>query len=163
MSKTGKTPPRRPPATRRETGPQREDATPTLNRSHIQGFVAGCMASLVVGIGIIKSANEAPVALQNPESPPVEIETGPRFDFYTVLPNQELDLNSGIEPASLENSGQRAGSGRCQRYILQVGSFRQQSPIAGCPCGPLRRGDTATRLQLALLGLEAPISAEPSR
>ena len=104
MSKAGKTSPRRPPATRRETGPQREDATPTLNRSHIQGFVAGCMASLVVGIGIIKSGNEAPVALQNPESPPVEIETGPRFDFYTVLPNQELDLNSGIEPASLENT-----------------------------------------------------------
>ena len=91
MTKPGKTPPRRPPATRREAGPQREDTTPTLNRSHIQGFVAGCMASLVVGIGIMKSGNEAPVALQNPESPPVEIETGPRFDFYTVLPNQELE------------------------------------------------------------------------
>ena len=98
MTKAGKTPPRRPPATRREAGPQREDATPTLDRSHIQGFVAGCMAGLVVGMGIMRSGNEAPAALQNPESPQFEIETGPRFDFYTVLPNQELDLNSEIEP-----------------------------------------------------------------
>ena len=145
MTKAGKPPPRRPPATRREAGPQREDATPTLNRSHIQGFVAGCMASLVVGIGIIKSGNEAPVALQNPESPPVEIETGPRFDFYTVLPNQELDLNSGIEPASLENTE----SDQTQ-YILQVGSFRQQDDA------DRRRGE------LALLGLEATIESGDS-
>ena len=75
MTKAGKTPPRRPSATRRETSPQREDATPTLNRSHIQGFVAGCVASLVVGIGIVKSGNEAALAVHDTESPPAEIET----------------------------------------------------------------------------------------
>ena len=142
MTKAGKTPPRRPPATRRETGPQGEDATPTLTRSHIQGFVAGCTASLVVSIGIMKSDNEAPTALQNTESPRVEIETGPRFDFYTVLPNQELNLNSGIEPASLENSEPDQ-----TQYILQVGSFRQQDDA------DRRRGE------LALLGLEATIES----
>ena len=145
MSKTGKTSPRRPPATRRETGPQPDNATPTLNRSHVQGFVAGCVASLVVGIGIIKSADEAPVAVQSPESPSVEIEVGPRFDFYTVLPNQELDLNSGIEPASLENNEPDQA-----QYILQVGSFRQQADA------DRRRGE------LALLGLEATIESGDS-
>ena len=103
------------------------------------------MASLVVGIGIMKSSNEAPVALQNPESPPVEIETGPRFDFYTVLPNQELDLNSGIEPASLENTEPDQ-----TQYILQVGSFRQQDDA------DRRRGE------LALLSLEATIESGDS-
>ena len=145
MSTTRKTPPRRPPATRREPSPQRDDATPTLNRSHIQGFVAGCIANLVVSIGIMKSGDEAPVAVQNPESPSVEIEAGPRFDFYTVLPNQELDLNSRIEPASLENNEPYQ-----TQYILQVGSFRQYTDA------DRRRGE------LALLGLEATIESGDS-
>ena len=145
MSKTGKTPPRRPSATHRETGPQRDDATPTLNRSHIQGFVAGCIASLVAGIGIEKSGDEAPVAVQSLESSSVEIQAGPRFDFYTVLPNQELDLNSGIEPASLRNNEPDQ-----TQYLLQVGSFRRQADA------DRRRGE------LALLGLEATIESGDS-
>ncbi len=145
MTQAGKTPPRRPPATRRETALKRDDATPTLNRSHIQGFVAGCIASLVVCIGVMKSGNEALVAVQNPESPSVEIEAGPSFDFYTVLPNQEIDLNSRIEPASLENNEPDQA-----QYILQIGSFRQQADADS------RRGE------LALLGLEATIESGES-
>ena len=82
MTKAGKTPPDG-PGHRREAA-RREGRDTDVEPFHIQA----CRrppGKPVVGIGIIKS-EMTPVALQNPESPPVEIETGPRFDFIPSSP-----------------------------------------------------------------------------
>ena len=63
----------------------------------------------------------------------------PRFDFYTVLPSQTLDLTSDVAPPDL------SGDAASDLYVLQAGSFKLQEDA------DRRRGE------LALLGLEATI------
>ena len=134
MTKAGKTPPRRPPATRLATGPQRSDATPTLNRSHIQGFVAGCMASLVVGVGIMKSGNEAPVAMQNPESPASLENTEPDQTQYILQigsfrQQDDADRRRGeLALLGLEATIEPGESGEWYRVV--VGPFDRRSDMA---------------------------------
>ena len=136
---------RKPSATRSQTSSAGDGAPPTLNRSHLQGFIVGSVVGLLGAVGIfnVLQAPEEPaeVALASPLS--IEEEAGPRFDFYTVLPNQELVLNPNIEPADLQS-----GAASSTQYLLQVGSFRQEADA------DRRRGE------LALLGLNARI--EPS-
>lgn len=132
---------RKPSATRSQTSAAGDSSPPTLNASHLQGFMVGCVAGLLGTVGIF-TALQAPeesaeIAVVSPSS--IEAETGPRFDFYTVLPNQELDLNPDIEPADLQ-----PGTSSTQ-YLLQIGSFRQEADA------DRRRGE------LALLGLDARI------
>jgi len=136
---------RKPSATRSQTSSAADGAPPTLNRSHLQGFVVGCVVGLLGAVGIfnVLQAPEEPAEVAAASPPSIEEEAGPRFDFYTVLPNQELDLNPDIEPADLQ-SGAASGT----QYLLQVGSFRQEVDA------DRRRGE------LALLGLDARI--EPS-
>jgi len=102
----------------------------------------GCLAGGLGGLGLF-SALEAdePIADTPPATgPTLEVTVGPRFDFYTVLPNQELDLNPDIEPTDLES-----GNANSAQYLLQVGAFRQQADA------DRRRGE------LALMGLEATV------
>ncbi len=136
---------RKPSATRRQTSSSRQNTPPTLNTSHLQGFVVGCVTGILLCVGILKALESDEQDTDTaPVPPPTEaVEAGPRFDFYTVLPNQELDLNPDIEPAAL--GSEPSGQGQ---YLLQVGSFRQQGDA------DRRRGE------LALLGLEANV--EPS-
>ena len=118
-------------------------APPTLNRAQLQGFVVGCVAGGLGCLGLFNALEEETVAGTPSAAPPaLEVTVGPRFDFYTVLPNQELDLNPDIEPADLQS-----GNASSVQYLLQVGSFRQHADA------DRRRGE------LALLGLEA--SVEP--
>jgi cell division protein FtsN len=63
----------------------------------------------------------------------------PRFDFYTVLPSQTLDLTSDVEPPDLN------GNAQSDLYVLQAGSFRAQKDA------DRRRGE------LVLLGLNPTI------
>ena len=129
----------------RKANDQTNSAPPTLNRSHLQGFVVGCVVGGIGCLGLFNALEaDYTVADKTPAAPPaLEVTVGPRFDFYTVLPNQELDLNPDIEPADLQS-----GNASSAQYLLQVGSFRQQADA------DRRRGE------LALLGLEATV--EPS-
>ena len=105
----------------------------------------GCVTGILLCVGILKaleSDEQTPIPRPYPR-PLKPLRRGPRFDFYTVLPNQELDLNPDIEPAAL--GSEPSGQGQ---YLLQVGSFRQEGDA------DRRRGE------LALLGLEANV--EPS-
>ena len=123
------------------------NAPPTLSAAHLQGFVAGCVTGVLASLGTThwSQQSEEP-ARARPLSPPnLRVETGPRFDFYEVLPNQELDLNPEIEPADLQ-----APSRDSAQYLLQVGSFRKEADA------DRRRGE------LALLGLNASIEAGES-
>lgn len=132
--------PRRPSATRTNS-PTTHDGPPTLNRAHMQGFIAGCVVAVAACLGLMGSTEEPDQGIAAPTPPlSVEVEASPRFDFYTVLPNQALDISTEVEPAELE-----AGNTTRVQYLLQAGSFRQQADADG------RRGE------LALLGLEATV------
>jgi cell division protein FtsN len=135
---------RKPSATRGERAQVQSGSPATLSKAHVQGFIAGCASALLATFGAEHWWNDAEEALPAavPSALNVQVESGPRFDFYQVLPNQELDLSPEIEPADL-----RAASQSNTEYLLQVGSFRQESDA------DRRRGE------LALLGLEASIEA----
>ena len=146
---------RKPTKPRRQTTTNRGAATrssaasapPTLSAAHLQGFVAGCVTGVLASLGTAhwSQQSEEP-ARARPASPPnLRVETGPRFDFYEVLPNQELDLNPEIEPADLQTPSRDSA-----QYLLQVGSFRKEADA------DRRRGE------LALLGLNASIEAGES-
>ena len=126
----------------RKASDETSSALPTLNRAHLQGFVVGCVAGGLGCLGLFNTleADEKTAGIPSAAPSALEVTVGPRFDFYTVLPNQELDLNPDIEPADLE-SGNMSNA----QYLLQVGSFRQQADA------DRRRGE------LALLGLEATV------
>jgi hypothetical protein len=66
--------------------------------------------------------------------------TGPRFDFYTLLPEQRVDVD--IEPANITEA---EAARRNDQYLLQAGSFMQADDAD-------RR-----RAELILLGLEAHV------
>lgn len=140
-------PVKKPSATRSRKATDATEPPPTLSAAHFQGFAVGLITGVIASI-IFIPASESPV-LANESlttiTPAGQIDEGPRFDFYTVLPNQELDLNPNIEPADLQSRNE----GDAQ-YLLQVGSFRQQADA------DRRRGE------LALLGLEATVEASDS-
>ena len=136
--------PARKAAATRKANDHTNSAPPTLYRSHLQGFVVGCVAGGLGCLGLFNALEaDETVANTPPAAPPaLEVTVGPRFDFYTVLPNQKPGLNPDIEPADLQSRNASSA-----QYLLQVGSFRQHADA------DRRRGE------LALLGLEA--SVEP--
>ena len=142
MARSSAKPTRKASATRKAND-QTNSASPTLNHAHLQGFVLGCVAGGFGCLGLFNALEaDETVADTPPAAPPaLEVTVGPRFDFYTVLPNQELDLNPDIEPADLQS-----GNASSVQYLLQVGSFRQHADA------DRRRGE------LALLGLEATVA-----
>ena len=66
--------------------------------------------------------------------------TGPRFDFYTLLPKQRVDVE--LDPASI---AQARASQKNDQFLLQAGSFKQADDAD-------RR-----RAELLLLGLDAHV------
>ena len=64
----------------------------------------------------------------------------PRFDFYTLLPEQTIEVE--LEPGEVQRPRADASSVDTQRYLLQAGSFRQ------------REDADRRRAELLLLGLE---------
>ena len=118
---------------------------PSLNQDHLKGFAVGAIGGLVIGVASmawLTTQSEPPAV--NPSDPAATTDASPgpkpRYDFFTVLPNQDLDLASDVEPAGLSEN---AADG--DLYLLQAGSFRLQKDA------DRRRGE------LALLGLTAAI------
>ncbi|EED36771.1 sporulation and cell division repeat protein [Luminiphilus syltensis NOR5-1B] len=131
-------------------GKKADAQPPTLSRAHFQGFVAGVFAGVVIAVlgydyWLDRSNTGESVAKVVPaEVITAEEETGPRFDFYTVLPSQKLDVVGDVTREAARNSQEAAISSN-SRYILQAGSFRDPRDA------DRRRGE------LALLGLSASI------
>jgi len=72
----------------------------------------------------------------------------PRFEFYTVLPEMEVEVpEHELAPRASKESEPAAGPG--DLYVLQVGSFRR-----------LAEADRL-KASLALIGLEADIESVP--
>ena len=115
---------------------------PTLTGAHLQGFVVGCLAGILVTAAVVawlETAADDP-STPTPVAPELDVAEGPRFDFYTMLPSEEMDLSPEIEPAALDDESKATA-----QYLLQVGSFRREEDA------DTRRGE------LALLGLEATV------
>ena len=142
-AKTPKTnvrePARRRPAPQRQGSASRtaQDArAPSAWRSYFAGLLSGLFVSFLLYLGALPATTDsagpetAPVATV-PAEPPK-----PRFDFYTMLPEQTLD--EVVEPAQVTNPP--PGSAQ-ESFVLQAGSFRQ------------RQDAERRRAELLLLGL----------
>lgn len=64
----------------------------------------------------------------------------PRFDFYTLLPEQTIEVE--LEPGELQQPRASTSAASAEKYLLQAGSFRQ------------REDADRRRAELLLLGLE---------
>jgi len=105
------------------------------------GLLTGVFLSFLLYLGTLPSPggagpeqkNTAQAAAQPPK---------PRFDFYTLLPEQTLDVEAEPAPQVAKPEGSSMGS---DFYLLQAGSFRQRDDAD-------RR-----RAELLLLGLEPKV------
>lgn len=132
------------PATRRRAA-ARQAPPPTLSAAHVHGFIVGVVAGLIMGAaGVIWLVREEGPARPVPaisDGLPEEDNARPRFDFYTLLPEEELQLTTPSEGAA----AQREEPSVYQQYILQAGSFRRPEDA------DRRKGE------LAFMGLESEV------
>tara|TARA_R110000823_G_scaffold125385_8_gene252123 strand:- start:9536 stop:10108 length:573 start_codon:yes stop_codon:yes gene_type:complete len=112
-------------------------------RLYIAGVLSGVFLSFMVYLTSLQ-----PQATGEAENPPQAAAENtppkPRFDFYTLLPEQTIEVDveaPEVEPA--RDLGSPAAVS--DRYVLQAGSFRQ------------REDADRRRAQLLLLGLEPSV------
>ena len=89
---------RKPSATRSQTSSAADSAPPTLNRSHLQGFIAGCVVGLLGAVGIFNALQtpEEPAEVAVASPPSIEEEAGPRFEGYTKLRKLQASIHRPI-------------------------------------------------------------------
>ena len=110
-------------------------------RAYLAGLLSGVFLSFLLYLGTLPPAikpGDSPQAAPTtavPAEPPK-----PRFDFYTMLPEQTID--GPVEPAEVAKPPPGAAQ---VTYLLQAGSFRQ------------REDADRRRAELLLLGLEPRI------
>lgn len=108
-------------------------------RAYIAGLLSGVFLSFLLYLGTLPPADHLSstpeIATAVPAEPPK-----PRFDFYTMLPEQTLD--GPVEPAEVAKPPPGAAQ---VTYLLQAGSFRQ------------REDADRRRAELLLLGLDPRI------
>lgn len=115
-------------------------------RLYAAGVLTGVFLSFLVYLGSLPSPGDPGQALQ-PSSQPEAQTPKPRFDFYTLLPAQTIELDLPqvqVEPAA-DVRKPATGSASKYVYLLQAGSFRQRDDAD-------RR-----RAELLLLGLEPKV------
>lgn len=112
------------------------------------GVLTGVFASFLLYLGMLPRPDDtSPPAEEQAEAPAPK----PRFDFYTLLPEQTIEVD--VQPQEVEPARDLgkppAAQGQAQVYMLQAGAFRQRDDAD-------RR-----RAELLLLGL-APSIRETS-
>jgi cell division septation protein DedD len=124
-------------------GSARDSRPGSAWRSYFAGLLSGIFLCFLLYLGTMPAADgpepgptpEAAASTPVPAEPPK-----PRFDFYTMLPQQTID--GPVEPA--EVTSPPSGSAG-ESYLLQAGSFRQ------------REDADRRRAELLLLGLEPQV------
>jgi cell division protein FtsN len=140
--KNGNRAPRKKKAAPRQSSRGAPQAQPGSRwRAYLAGLLSGVFVSFLLYLGTMPPATnpgatpEAAATTAVPAEPPK-----PRFDFYTMLPEQTID--GPVEPAEVA----KPPPGSVQvTYLLQAGSFRQ------------REDADRRRAELLLLGLEPRI------
>lgn len=100
-------------------------------------------ASKTVRIPIDKPAKKEPVKKSPPKTVKKPADSGPRFDFYTILPETEVAVpDHEIKTRTRE---ERVGKAKNTKYIMQAGSFRSHKEA------------DKLKARLALMGIESRI------
>lgn len=150
-SSNKKPPPRRKAQAQRYTGepPPRGKGF----RLYMTGVISGMFLSFLFYLYKLPALVEPGQELAVAPEPEAEAEIPkPRFEFYTMLPRQTMEVEEEVEtvePAAVV-SKPPAPTAAPQPYFLQAGSFRQQDDAE-------RR-----RAELLLLGLEPRIEESSS-
>jgi cell division protein FtsN len=138
-------------------------STSTVQRGHrsdqsrgkgLRMYFAGVLTGVFFCfIGFLTTLSDPTAPEQDAESTPqLKAEAPkPRFDFYTLLPEQtlEVDVEEELEPAA-DIRKPLAAAAQQQPFLLQAGSFRQ------------REDAERRRAELLLLGLEPTIEESRS-
>ncbi len=134
---------RKPAASRRNTA---SNSPPRVWRWYSAGLLSGVIGCLALYLVTLPPAPDdaAPQAGREAGAKAVaQTPPKPRFDFYTVLPEQTIDVE--VEPADVARPRSASASAGKEVYLLQAGSFRQ------------REDADRRRAELLLLGLEPRI------
>ena len=138
-----KAPARKKPATRKAPAGR---STASDWRWYGSGVLTGMFLSFLLYLGTLPSPGEMPPE-NGGEPGTAEKQPRPRFDFYTLLPEQTIETE--VDPGEVARPRAATAAGG-ELYLLQAGSFRQ------------RQDADARRAELLLLGLEPRIE-EASR
>ncbi len=132
-------------ASRRKQAPASRQPVPAKTGGwvwYFSGLMTGLLASLLLYLVTLPPEPGSPASEHSGTSPAGEAEPPkPRFDFYTMLPEQRIDVPP--DPAEVVSADKPAG--KREAYLLQAGSFRQKADAD-------RR-----RAELLLLGLSPRI------
>lgn len=117
-------------------------------RLYLSGVISGMFLSFLVYLGTLPKPAEPGQEFAGAAQAEVEAEAPkPRFDFYTTLPEQTMEVEEEVEtvePAA-DVSKPPPAAAPPKPYFLQAGSFRQ------------REDAERRRAELLLLGLEPKI------
>lgn len=115
-------------------------------RLYLTGVVTGVFLSFLAYLGTLPKPTEPGQEVASTEQPAAEIPK-PRFEFYTMLPQQTMEVEQPPEPVepAADVPKPLAATAASQPYFLQAGSFRQQDDAE-------RR-----RAEILLLGLDPQI------
>jgi len=133
-----KAPARKKPAARAGKQPVRSGGA---WRWYGAGVLTGVFLSFLLYLGTLPTPGDEEMTQQG-EAQAVSAPPKPRFDFYTLLPEQSIDVD--VEPAEMAKPRNTVAAST-EVYLLQAGSFRQQDDAD-------RR-----RAELLLLGLEPKV------
>ena len=108
------------------------------------GLLSGVFLSFLLYLGTLPPGTApATLAAEGDTTPVASEPPKPRFQFYTLLPEQSLDMDLEKEPAQPAHSSPSSKPG--EFFLLQAGSFKQ------------REDADRRRAELLLLGLEPKI------
>lgn len=143
---SGRKPARKKPARKPAASKRRSTAGSAQNNSHPlkwygAGVITGLFLSFMVYLGTLP-AELAPGETVAAAEEPAETAPRPRFDFYTLLPEQTIDVE--VDPAEV-TAPREGATATGEVYLLQAGSFRQ------------REDADRRRAELLLLGLQPEI------
>jgi hypothetical protein len=134
----------KPPARKRKAPAATAPRGPTnVWRWYGAGVVTGILLCFLMYLGTLPAEPGSAEALQAAESGESQADDGPpkpRFDFYTLLPQQTIDAE--VDPGEIAKARTTRST---ELYLLQAGSFKQ------------REDADRRRAELLLLGLEPKI------
>lgn len=137
-----KAPARKKPAQRRSATAQSRQAPAQGWRWYLAGVLTGVFLSFLLYLGTLPppagSMQEQQSGPEAAAEPPK-----PRFDFYTLLPEQTIEVE--VEPQADPVKPRSSTQAPTELYLLQAGSFRQ------------REDADRRRAELLLLGLEPEV------
>ena len=112
--------------------------------SSLKIFLAGVFAGVclcLVAFWVMRNPGQLPVGQQPSEEEQIAAPPKPRFDFYDMLPEQTIE----VETPEIEPARELSAPAAKEQFLLQAGSFRQ------------REDADRRRAQLLLLGLEPTV------